>query len=84
MRPFNITLEDIVIPKLCPILGIALQFATHCPTEASPSLDEITVGGGYVRGNIQIISRKANTMKSNASPSELRRFANWVTKTYGL
>ena len=77
-RPFSLSLEDIVIPDRCPILGIPLEPSTRCPTECSPSLDEIVVGKGYVAGNIQVISRKANTMKSNATPVELLRFAEWI------
>ena len=71
------------IPKICPILGISLVTGVGCPTEHSPSLDEVVVGEGYVVGNVQVISRKANTMKSNATPEELRRFARWVRRVYG-
>ncbi len=82
-RPFNLSLQDIVIPECCPILGTTLSHGLGYPTEQSPSLDEITVGEGYVVGNIQVISRKANTMKSNATPDELRKFAAWIRRTYG-
>jgi hypothetical protein len=82
-RPCTISVEDIVIPETCPILGIPLTLADGYPTENSPSLDEITVGLGYVPNNIQVISRKANTMKSNATPDELRGFAKWIRTTYG-
>ena len=82
-RPFGISLTDIKITKRCPILGTPLVVAVGHATEQSPSLDEITVGKGYVPDNIQVISRKANTMKSNATPEELRCFARWVVKTYG-
>lgn len=81
-RSFDIRLEDIVIPDVCPILGLKLEVGKNLPTEFSPSLDEIVVGKGYVIGNIQIVSRKANTMKSNASPEELIKFAEWIKKTY--
>jgi hypothetical protein len=81
-RPFSITLQDIVIPEVCPILGIRLESSKDFPTEESPSLDEVVVGRGYVAGNIQIISRKANTMKSNATPEELLKFSIWVQRTY--
>jgi hypothetical protein len=79
-RPFSLVLTDIVIPDNCPILGIPLQQAEGTPTEFSPSLDEIVVGRGYVPGNIQVISRKANTMKSNATPAELLLFSEWIRK----
>jgi len=82
-RPFDLCLKDIIIPEICPILGIRLVAGMDYPTESSPSLDEIVVGKGYVPGNIQIISRKANTMKSNATPEELKKFAEWITRQYG-
>ena len=81
-RPFSISKDDIVVPNCCPILGMTLCSETVTASETSPSLDEVIVGKGYVRGNIQVISRKANTMKSNATPRELLKFADWIYKTY--
>jgi len=77
---FNIEPSDIRIPEVCPILGIKLTKGEGCVTEASPSLDRIIPGLGYVKGNIQVISFKANTIKSNATPEELRKVADWSEK----
>lgn len=49
-----------------------------------PSIDRIDSTKGYTKDNIQVISSKANTMKSNASVEELRMFAYWVLREYGL
>lgn len=76
---FDIDADDIRIPDLCPILGVPLR----ANTRHAPSVDRIRPDGGYVRGNIQVISRKANAMKSDAVPGELVRFADWVGKQYG-
>lgn len=38
---------------------------------------------GYIKGNVQVIGRRANIMKSSASPEELLKFAKWVINTYG-
>lgn len=75
---FNLRLKDIVIPKCCPILDT--EFIRG--TESAASLDRIDSTKGYTRDNIQVISRKANVMKNNATQEELMRFAEWVKKTY--
>lgn len=68
--PFNIDLEDIIIPKYCPILEIEMKYNT----KTAPSIDRIIPELGYIKGNILIISRKANTMKNDASLNELKTF----------
>lgn len=75
--PFDITHEDVVIPEFCPYLGIKLVPFSEW---SSPSLDKIIPELGYVKGNIQVISTKANTMKNNATQDELVRFAEAVMK----
>jgi UDP-N-acetylenolpyruvoylglucosamine reductase len=49
----------------------------------SPSIDKIVPEKGYIDGNVQVISLKANVMKNNATPDDLRRFAAWIRETYG-
>jgi actin-related protein len=73
--PFDITHEDVVVPEFCPYLGIKLVPFSEW---SSPSLDKIVPELGYVKGNIQVISTKANTMKNNATQDELVRFAEAV------
>lgn len=68
---FNLELKDIVIPETCPYLGIPLQCGLSKPSDASPSIDRINNRVGYVRGNIEIISKRANTLKSDAKAYEL-------------
>jgi hypothetical protein len=77
---FNLELSDIVIPEICPILGVPMVVRGR----HAPSLDRIEPAKGYVKGNIQVISRKANVMKNDATPEELKEFALWVLKTYQL
>lgn len=69
--PFDITPADIFIPSHCPYLKKKMIKGTMM----APSLDRIIPELGYVRGNIEVISRKANAMKSNASVEELLEFA---------
>jgi hypothetical protein len=71
--PFDLEIADIVVPDFCPILGIPLVVSTESAKDGSPSIDRIVPEKGYVKGNIQIISHKANTIKSNASLEELEK-----------
>ena len=84
---FNIEEVDIIMPSTCPILDIPIFKELNIgerkgPTGNSPSLDRINNAKGYIKGNIQVISHKANTMKANATPEELIKFAKWILKTY--
>ena len=81
--PFNIEISDIIIPKICPILGLPLKKAIDGNRDLSPSLDRVDNTQGYIKGNIQVISSKANTMKHNADKADLINFSNWVTENYG-
>lgn len=64
--PFNLDKNDIVVPEFCPVLGIKLivNLGGTTGSDNSPSIDRIIPELGYVKGNIEIISKKANTIKS--------------------
>ena len=83
--PFDLDVTDIVIPNVCPLLKIPL-LKTNTeggPFMNSPSLDKIIPKLGYVKGNIQVVSFKANTMKSNATLEEIELLAkNWREQTH--
>lgn len=75
---FDLTKEDVIIPEFCPALGIKLCQGTRQEHDASPSLDRIRPELGYVKGNVVVISHKANRIKTDASPEELRKVADWL------
>lgn len=80
----NITIEDIIIPKNCPLLGIPLFAGKESVCPNSPTLDRIDSSKGYVKGNVWVISYKANTIKSNATLEELEAIAaNFRAKIEG-
>lgn len=72
---FNLSIEDIVIPAACPILNVKLS-KPGGDKKYSPSLDRIDNTVGYVKGNVRVVSYKANHMKADASREELENFAN--------
>lgn len=74
---FNICVEDIVVPKLCPVLGVEMVRGGRY----APSLDRIDSSKGYTPDNIWVISKLANRMKNDADKDELERFANWVNQS---
>ena len=80
--PFSLKKEDIFIPENCPILGIPLERAIGKKSASpnSPSLDRIIPEKGYVKGNIIVISYKANTMKSDATPEEMIKLGEYAKK----
>lgn len=82
---FSIDVSDIIIPEFCPILNIRLESGIgkgNGGKDNSPSLDRIDNSKGYTKGNIQVISHKANSMKFTASKEELLQFAKWIIKEY--
>lgn len=82
---FNITIEDIIVPANCPYLGIKLV-STRPRGDSRrdiATLDRIDPTKGYIKGNIEVMSWLANTMKNNASTELLIKFAHEVLKRYG-
>lgn len=78
---FDISIQDIEIVTHCPLLGVKLgYFNTRIHNRNSASLDRIDSSLGYIKGNVWIISRRANIIKNDATPKELRRIAAGVER----
>jgi hypothetical protein len=71
--PFNLGLDDIIIPDVCPVLGIPLKTGTRKDHWDAPTLDRIFLDQGYVKGNVVVISWRANFIRSNATLDELEK-----------
>jgi hypothetical protein len=83
--PFNLDIEDMIIPEKCPILGTKLtKGIINSKDLYAPSLDRIIPELGYVKGNVMWMSRKANTMKCNATKDELLNFANYIIENASI
>ena len=83
---FTITKEDIVIPELCPYLGVRLIPGTYAERKigSAPTLDRIDSDGGYTKDNIEVISDLANRMKHNASVETLITFSRSVLARFSI
>lgn len=77
---FNLTLDDIKIPEFCPVFGIKLERQSVKQGPASPSLDRFDNNKGYVSGNVNVISWKANSMKRQSSIEELEKLLTWMKR----
>jgi hypothetical protein len=75
---FDIDYDDIQIPEFCPYLKVPLVRGTLY----APSIDRIDNSKGYIKGNIEVISRQANAMKNSASTAELLEFAYTILERY--
>lgn len=72
---FNLELCDIIIPALCPVLKKELVVGDIW---WKPTVDRIDSSKGYIKGNIQVLSMRANFIKTNATPEEIRMLNNYV------
>ena len=74
---FDLTVQDIMDvgrPKVCKYLEIELDYASTSVAPNSPSVNRVDPSLGYVKGNIEVISNKANSILLNATKEELRTF----------
>lgn len=70
--PFSITVDDIVVPEICPVFGESLLPPSICGVNPMmPSIDRKDPSRGYEPGNVQVMSHRANSLKSNATIQEL-------------
>jgi hypothetical protein len=77
--PFDLGPDDVVIPERCPVLGIPLRKSRGGAASAgSPSVDRVVPHLGYVKGNVVVMSHRANMIKNDASLSELEAITSWL------
>ena len=71
--PFTITKEDIIIPDVCPALGIKLSTTPESRKKkyAAPSIDRIDNSKGYTKDNTVVVSCRANLLKRDATVNEM-------------
>ena len=71
---FDLVPGDLAVPEFCSVLKIKLNYQNagtgYHPD--SPSVDRIDPKKGYVRGNVRVISSRANLLKNDATIEELQ------------
>ena len=76
---FNLVESDIVMPKYCPVFPeIQLCKSDGRVSNNSPSLDRVDNNKGYVKGNVRIISYKANRLKNNGILEDFKRLIEYM------
>lgn len=80
---FNLEPQDIIVPTHCPLLGVELLFdKVDSSSDNYYTVDRIDSSKGYIKGNVQVISRLANTMKNKSTEKELITFSQNILKMY--
>ena len=74
-------LQDIQIPKVCPVLGIPIELKTGIGRyDSAPSLDRIVPEKGYIKGNVIVISWRANDIRADATTQEMQKIVDFYKK----
>ena len=80
--PFDLTWADLEWPTLCPVLGMPIDYLLDGGgrNEMSCSFDRLDSTLGYVKGNVRVISWRANRIKNDGTAEEHRRIAAYIDK----
>jgi hypothetical protein len=75
---FLIGMSDLAWPNECPVFGCPLDWFAESRQENSPSIDRINSSEGYIPGNVQIMSWRANRIKNNGTAEEHEKIAQFL------
>ena len=67
-----------LVPDVCPVFGVPFTFFGQETGPWSPSLDRLHPTLGYTRGNVVVISLRANAIKSDATIDEIQTVLDWL------
>lgn len=74
---FDLQTQDIVIPDFCPVTLRPFDWEVKMGPDR-PSVDRIDTSKGYVKGNVRVISQKANACKSDLTIEEVERLLAYM------
>ena len=75
---WDIKFNDLTFPTHCPILGIELDYLASFRSDNSPSFDRIDSSKGYIKGNVVILSWRANRIKNDGTAEEHQKIADFM------
>jgi hypothetical protein len=75
---WSVEFGSITWPTHCPILGMELDYFAESRQENSVSFDRIDSTKGYINGNVQIVSWRANRIKNDGTAEEHRKIAEYL------
>lgn len=82
---WTLVFSSIVWPEKCPILNIPLQYqAGKGRSNASPSLDRVDPSKDYTSDNVQVISWRANRLKSDGTLEEHKAIYEYMMRYRAL
>lgn len=84
--PFNLYFGDLKIPKRCPVFKFEfvngnLKQGLNGGNPRSISVDRIAPEKGYVKGNVVVVSMKANDIKETSSVVQLEKRLKQLRKS---
>lgn len=74
----DVTVDDLEVPTHCPVFGIPLHYTEGGRTANSYSIDRVDNSKGYVKGNVRVISFRANQMKGDLTIPEVEALLNYM------
>lgn len=75
---FTLEFGDLEFSTHCPILGIELNYFNEAQDIDSPSFDCKDSSKGYIKGNVFIISMRANRIKNDGTAEEHTKIAQYM------
>lgn len=78
---FDLTWKDIVPEKTCPVFHIPFDFNSFGKpgaTPYAPSVDRKDNTKGYIKGNVFVISNRANLLKKDATSLEMAQLLKYM------
>ena len=82
---FSLSVDDLLpLPVVCPVFGVPLRISDGQQDPWAYSLDRIENSKGYVKGNVAVMSYKANRLKNDGTADDHETIAAWMRKQAAL